>query len=294
MVYKKSSYQLYVKERHDPAYERAMASDEDTTRRLMEGHERQEEALSTVRDVLTRRGISFRSRWRGKTRSSTEYALVIAVGGDGTLLDTAQHLRDKTPLLGINSDPRQSVGKLCAGVAGDLDTLLSSVEDGSLKPLAHSRIRVRLDGEEILGPGLNEVLFAHRSPANMSRFQIRVLPEGSGSPPHDVRSSGIWVATATGSTAAIRSAGGKVMPPRSRRLQFLLRESYTPPDEAQIPRNSNFLTPGEEIELTSRMNSAFLWVDGPYRRKAVRYGQRVHLDVHPQPLWLYRREYLRG
>jgi NAD+ kinase len=288
VVYKKSPYQLYVKERGDEAYQRAIAEDAATARRLIEGHERQQRAFHAVEQTLARRGVAYTSRWRGKKRSTRGYSLVIAVGGDGTLLDTAQYLVEGTPLLGINSDPTQSVGKLCAATATELDQLLEAIDDGALRPKPHTRLRVHIDDEQVLGPCLNDVLFAHRSPADMSRFSIGVIDDEQLLQLQEVRSSGIWISTATGSTAAIRSAGGKVMRSGSRRLQYVVREPYSPPDEPPAQRREGFLTPGQTLRLISRMDRGFVWGDGPHRRAAVRYGQTVSVDADPCPLQIYR------
>ena len=40
--------------------------------------------------------------------------MVIAIGGDGTFLRTASHLRSNIPIFGITSDPERSVGALCS------------------------------------------------------------------------------------------------------------------------------------------------------------------------------------
>lgn len=294
VVYKKSSYQLYVEERHDAAFQRAMDRDPQTKARLLGGHRIQQEAIAHVESVLTKRGIPFKSRWRGKARGLNGFTLVLAVGGDGTLLDTAQWLLDDIPLLGINSDPTSSVGKLCATTAAGLEATLDAIDGGSLKATPHTRLRLRLDGEPVLGPCLNDVLYAHRSPAEMSRFELaRLSSAGEIESDTSIRSSGIWISTATGSTAAIRSAGGKVMPIRSRRLQYLVREPYSPPEAPHAEPACGYLAPGEALRLTSRMNSAFVWADGPHRRTPVRYGQVVVVDAHPQPLNIYRHEYAR-
>lgn len=293
VVYKKSSYQLYVKERHDAAFERAMQRDPQTAARLLDGHRIQQEAVARVEAVLSARAIPFKSRWRGKPRGLAGFSLVLAVGGDGTLLDTGQWLLDDIPLLGVNSDPSSSVGKLCATTAEGLAAALDAIDEGRLKVTPHTRLRVQLDGQPVLGPCLNDVLYAHRSPAEMSRFELARLDAtgAAESEPAAVRSSGVWISTATGSTAAIRSAGGKVMPIRSRRLQYLVREPYSPPEAPPAEPTSGFLAPGEALRLTSRMNSAFVWADGPHRRTPVRYGQTVVIDAHPQPLQIYRQEY---
>jgi NAD+ kinase len=211
----------------------------------------------------------------------------------------ASHIDDETPLFGVNSDPQRSVGLLCACTAADFAERLEEFRGGTLRATPHARIRVRVDGQEVLGPCLNDILFAHRSPADMSRFEMAIVPRerveelkpDEPLPWFPLRGSGIWIATATGSTAAICSAGGKVQPPRSRRLQYMVRELYTPPHEAQAITPHGFLDPKGALVLVSRMHRAMVWADGPHRKIAIRYGQRITIDVHPQPLMLVRTNY---
>ena len=65
------------------------------------------------------------------------------------------------------------------------------------------------------------MLFCHDCPASTTRYLLTF--DGRT---EDQISSGIWISTAAGSTSVIRSAGGKEMPPRSRRLQFAVREPF--------------------------------------------------------------------
>jgi NAD+ kinase len=296
VVYKKSLYQLYVQEHHNPSVQRALHRRDRVATRLSRSHKVQQRAISKVRRVLERsRGLEVEFRWRGKLRSTRGFDLVLAVGGDGTLLDTAYQIRDDTPIMGINSDPGGSVGHLCAGTAEDLRRLLEAVRDGALRPRLRTRLRTRVNGEQTLDACLNDVLVAHRSPAEMSRLEIVELPvqEAEVVRPDDAsvpwsysRSSGIWVCTATGSTGAMRSAGGRVMPPGSRRLQYLAREAYGPPDRPHPHRVHGFIAPGQALVVINRMRLARLWGDGPHRKVTVNYGQKIVIDRHPVPLRL--------
>jgi NAD+ kinase len=221
--------------------------------------------------------------------------------------------------MGVNSDPSSSIGQLCACIASQLSDVLDRIVAGALKPRAHTRIQLHVDGEPVLGPCLNDILFAHRSPADMSRFQLAVVPRaqalkmgagqardlfnpGAGQardlfePPaeddwQDIRGSGVWVATATGSTAAIRSAGGKIMPLGSQRLQYVLREPYAPPDQPAISLRRAFVQPDQALVMVSRMRSARVWADGPHRQAPLRYGQTLVVQAAQAPLMLIRHDY---
>jgi NAD+ kinase len=294
VVYRKSLYQIYVQEHHDRAVRHALSSHDTGAQGLRQSHEAQATALASIERTLRRSRIEAVCRWRAHIRSTHAFDLVISLGGDGTLLDTSHRILDTTPLMGINSDPGRSVGALCAGTIDDLSDLLDRLQSGSLRPRAVTRIRIRVDGKEVLGPTLNDVLVAHSCPAGLARFDLAELPSRRTATAHSghdgaafcpLRGSGIWVSTPIGSTAAIHSAGGKIMPLGSARLQFLIREPYLIPGAA-VTTLRGYVSPGKALVLVSRIRQGALWADGAHRRVSLDYSQQVILDQHPIPLQL--------
>jgi NAD+ kinase len=295
IVNRKSLYRIYVQEHHDRDVQQALNRRDPAALAIKHSHQSNERTLDRLQALLTRRGISAVVRWRGLTRSTRKFDLVLSVGGDGTLLDTSHHILGNTPLLGVNSDPERSVGALCAGTVEDVPWLLDQLEEGSLRPRELTRIRVRVEQEEVLGPTLNDVLFAHVSPAGLTRYDLALRPAdqplprkgalaAGGAASH--RGSGLWVATPAGSTAAIRSAGGRRMPLGSRRLQFVAREPYVAPDGAPPPLLRGFVRPEQALVVVCRLRRGSVWADGVHRSRAVSYGQRIIFDRHPEPLRL--------
>jgi len=295
VVHRKSLYQIYVKEHKEKAIKRAIRRKDPAALALKVCHEANAAALRSVEHTLRRRGIDFVSRWRAHVRATHTFDLVISVGGDGTLLDTSHRIVDDTPLVGINSDPQKSVGALCCGSADQLSRILDRLGEGQLRPISVNRIRIRLDGQTVLGPTLNDVLFAHECPAGLTRFDratvaasraLDVRPERNPRLFRRCRSSGLWVSTALGSTAAIHSAGGRVMPPRSRRLQYLVRDPYVAMGAERPPDLRGFLAHDQAMVIVNRLRRGMLWADGAHRSLGVNYGQQVILDSHPLPLRL--------
>jgi NAD+ kinase len=296
LVHKKSVYQLYVTEHASEAVGQAIDRGDAQARRMLRSHEVQSAALDQVRRRLEALGVEVIVRYRAKARSTNGYDLVVSLGGDGTLLDTARRVLDQTPVLGLNSDPSSSVGALCAGHAGQIDALIGALRDGGLKPRPITRLRVRVDADDTFAPVLNDALYAHACPADLTRFEVGVLdaeaacalsPADSDVRLESVRGSGLWVATAAGSTAAVRSAGGRVMPRGSRKLQYVLREPYVPPSQPR-PRGpqGGLVEPHQALVIINRTRRGMVWVDGPHRRRSVNYGQRVLIDRHPLSLHL--------
>lgn len=244
----------------------------------------QERTLQTVGETLAGYGVEplrvsadALDRKAGKALAAAR--LVITVGGDGTLLSASQWVTGAR-LLGVNSAPGSSIGHLALAKRANFPEILASLASGSLEPLPVTRLSVEMDGRR-LRPALNDVLLTHAKPAATSRYRLTV---GEASEEH--RSSGLWIATATGSTAGIRSAGGHPMPLRSRRLQFRARELYREAG-GEINLASGYLPPGGELEVESEMEQGFLFLDGARRAKRFPFGARATFRAAEEPLLLY-------
>jgi NAD+ kinase len=202
---------------------------------------------------------------------------VVAVGGDGTLLG-ASHNVGKTPILGVNSAPDSSVGFFCAADAGTARTMLAQALEGDLAEMALTRMAVSLNGQIRHRRVLNEALYCHASPAATSRYILRL-----GRVKEEQKSSGFWVGPAAGSTAAQRSAGGRILPLGSKQLQLVVREPYSP--EGQKARLLRVLVPpGREIFAHSKMQRACMFLDGPHMRIDFGLGDVAAFRASSEPL----------
>ena len=228
VVQKRTTYQKFVVEEHDPLLARLLRRHDPSVVRLRSSHEAHEETVREVDAALAALGadVAFRGGPRGRIPSRID--LVVTIGGDGTLLAASHQIGAGIPLLGINSAPEHSIGFFCGGKKGSVLKTLRRAMEGTLPSTELTRMRVDLNGKCLHARVLNEALFCHASPAATSRYIVRV-PRGRGKfAEEDQRSSGMWIGPAAGSTAAQRSAGGKVLPLRSRRIQYVVREPYRP------------------------------------------------------------------
>src|SRR5205814_3511997 len=100
----------------------------------------------------------------------------------------------------------------CAARKGTIHTTLHAALAGKLRRVSLARMRVDLNGVCIHRRVLNEALFCHASPAATSRYILRVTSPDGTSEEEEQKSSGMWIGPAAGSTAAQRSAGGRVLP----------------------------------------------------------------------------------
>ncbi len=203
--------------------------------------------------------------------------LVVTVGGDGTLL-AASHAIGDTPVLAINSAPEYSVGFFCAGRLGNVETTLSRALSGELRTVPLRRMRVARNGQLVNPRVLNEALVCSASPAATTRYLL--AHRGAL---EEQKSSGIWIGPAAGSTAAQRSAGGRVLPLTSDKLQFVVREPYTPAGES-LRFARGLVNPDEELIVHMKTADGRVFVDGPHEVHPVTLGDTLTFQVSDEPL----------
>jgi NAD+ kinase len=217
VVYKKSAWQTNVVERKNPRFLELVGTGHSTIARLEAAHDAHVETLEETRTALEALGARATFRFRGDEGLVEGFDLVVTVGGDGTLLWAARWLSEATPVVAINSAPQDSVGHFCAGKKGRVKGVLEKALKGTLTVNHLTRMAVTLDGEVISKRVLNDVLFAHASPAATSRFILRIVGRNK-TREEELKSSGLWAGPTAGSTAAQRSAGGVVLPVRSKKV----------------------------------------------------------------------------
>lgn len=209
----------------------------------------------------------------------TGHSLIITVGGDGTFLDMAQCVQ-KTPILGINSSPGYSEGFFSGLNRFDVGKPLLELLERPLKPLLLNRLQCFINGKPLRELVLNDVLICHAEPGATSRYVIKLGKQG---PAEEQKGSGVWIATASGSTAAIYSAGGKIMPLRSKKIQFLARELYVSPRKHCLLKKG--VVSGEEgITITSRIEHGVVCIDGPRVKYPFPYKATLRILNSPNPL----------
>lgn len=256
-----------------------------TARRLVHAHDEHHRTVDEVREALGEKGIDFTETtprlFSGKVkRKIASSDLTVSVGGDGTALAASHYVREGL-MIGVNSAPRDSVGHFCSTDRRGFTKTLDGILDSSLKPLTLARLAVSLDDRPLPELALNDVLIAHALPAATTRYIIQI---GEESEEH--RSSGVWVSTASGSTAGIRSAGGKVMPVRSRRFQYLVRELYRQAGKSYELRRG-ILESDRQLIIASKMPEGRLYLDGARTTYDFPFGTRAKIELSPFDLKLF-------
>ncbi|HEY6881865.1 MAG TPA: NAD(+)/NADH kinase [Polyangiales bacterium] len=277
VIYKKSAYQLMVRERKN-ARARALLDRKDrAVERLLASHEDHVSTIEAARTLLEKMGVDATFRYRADADTADTFDLVVTIGGDGTLL-WASHLVGRQPMLAINSAPHDSVGYFCAGSKDNLEQILVGALERTLPAIELTRAQITLDGEVVSKRVLNDVLFCHECPAATTRYLIKH---------HDIeedqKSSGLWIGPAAGSTAAQRSAGGSILPPASTQIQYVVREPYMP-NGARYRLVKGLVEAGERLLITSKTHGGRLYVDGPHLRRKVALGSEIGVERSPESL----------
>lgn len=279
-------YERVIQEQRDPKAISLLQRRDVSVARWRKAHVAHQLTLKRVQHVLRRLGAKITVlRSPAVVFDATDASLVVTVGGDGTLLAASHHV-GSIPILGVNSSPEHSVGFFCPAHLGNLEPTLERALEGTLPSIALSRMQVSVNNRIVSRRVLNEALFCHAIPAATSRYVVSF-----GAKHEEQRSSGVWVSTAAGSTGAARSAGGKILPFASRKLQLIVREPYlesrreAPP--VAVSLNHVVFEPPEALTLLSKMEDARLYLDGPFRQIPVGLGDRVVCQVSNEPLHVF-------
>jgi NAD+ kinase len=255
---------MYVEQEHDARIAELLATHDPTVRRMLGSHRDNEETIGEVKEALDALGADAVYDEDVRACPHDEHVdLVVTVGGDGTLLAASHRVGSDTPILGVNSAPDTSVGFFCAARKGQVRETLHAAFEGKLRRVSLARMRVDLNEICLHRRVLNEALFCHASPAATSRYIMRVVRPDGGSDEEEQKSSGIWVGPAAGSTAAQRSAGGRVLPLASTRLQYVVREPYSPLG-TRMRLTLGHVEDGGALVLKNKMRQAKLFLDGEH------------------------------
>jgi NAD+ kinase len=271
---KRTSYRTLVLDEADTHVKGLIARGDPTVSRLRRSHEDHEATRAEVETALTELHADAQYVEGARSRVEGTFDLVVTIGGDGTLLAASHRIGPDVPLLGVNSAPEHSVGFFCAARKGSVKKTLTQALDGSIKATVLTRMRVDLNERTLHKRVLNDALFCHEVPAATSRYILRVTQGDGNVEEEEQRSSGIWVGPAAGSTAAQRSSGGRVLPLSSHKLQYVIREPYTPLGE-RLALSRGTIDEDGSLVLLNKMREARLFLDGHHIVHAATVGDVV-------------------
>ena len=270
IVYKKDAYQQYLQEQQDPHLLRLLGRRHPDVRDMQEAHAVHEETMDAVVHAMRRLPVAFDLAYRADLKVTKRYDLVVSVGGDGTFLQAARSVA-RIPILGVNADPLRSEAAFCAATRRTFERMCRAALAGRLPQLRLYRLRLRLNGRWLPHRALNDLLVVHDDPATMSRYRLSI-----GGREELQKSSGLWVATAAGSSSAVLAAGGVRLSWGAKRFQYRPRELY----RGRLSRyrlTGGILQPHARLGVTWLMRRGAVFVDGPHMKVPLRFADRLEV-----------------
>lgn len=170
----------------------------------LEAAKRAVQVLEPAHEVLLETEFARELGRKGVPLAHMNVDVVLAIGGDGTILRALQ--LNPGAVLGVNSG---SLGFLAEVHDTELEPYLERVIRNDYKIEERLRLKVSVDGERLFDC-LNEAVVHTAQIAKIRHFEISVddvLVER-------IRADGIIVATPTGSTSYSMSSGGPIVDPR--------------------------------------------------------------------------------
>jgi len=256
--------------------ERLLASGALDQERMSDAARCHHHALTVVRDALRADQVLERTVDTLRPGDDQDCQLIVTVGGDGTVF-TANALGGTVPLLTVNSDPTHSIGHFTRATADSVAEVLDRVraDTAQREELPQLQATVGQASWRIL----NDCLFSSRNPAAMSKYLLEVDGQRE-----QQRSSGVWIATASGSTAAIHSAGATPVEAHQGALLFRVREPFQGRLVSTILQGTQL--PPRSLRLTPATPGLSLYIDGPNISCELPAGTSVEFGAAPRPLTL--------
>ncbi|KPJ59839.1 MAG: hypothetical protein AMJ46_09395 [Latescibacteria bacterium DG_63] len=242
---------------------------------------RKAEGLDTTKTIISwleKRGIRF---WLEKeiaaalnlqglslSELSERCDLLVALGGDGTLLYVARHAsRRKIPVLGVNLG---SLGFLTEVTGSEVISTLERIEEGSIR--IEERMMLEADVRDARGRSSSRYVCLNDAVINKSAFSraIQLNMNISGDYVGTFLADGLIVSTPTGSTAYSLSAGGPIVKPT---IEALIATPICPHTLAVRPL---IFSRDEELEIgvLSEGGHVVLTLDGQEGRE-LEEGEKV-------------------
>ncbi len=148
------------------------------------------------------------------------------------------------------------------------------------------------------GSGITGQLLSSLSdPQPLPKSQYGTITRFGGKP-YDITdslnvwSSGMWISTATGSSAAMKAAGGQPMDTYSSDLQYLIREHMienSPNKDEVQDLNNGMLAKGQHLHLRWNSQKGRIFIDGSHLMHNLELGDEIFIDSGAPPLALYSR-----
>jgi NAD+ kinase len=190
-----------------------------------------------IRSCLEARGISY-GVYPQDPISDGDF--VIAIGGDGTMLQAAREVRSlNAPIIGVN---KGALGYLTEVEPDCIEEAIDRIAAGQYylenRMMLSGRIRFA-NGEVMEDTALNDVVISRCGSLKIQLLRISV----NGRFLHEFHADGVILTTPTGSTGYNLSAGGPLLEPTAQLI------TLTPICPHNLNRNSIVFSAEDEIEV---------------------------------------------
>jgi NAD+ kinase len=238
--------------------------------------------LELVKRILKKHEINYKDVHRGKLNRKLfqNKDLIITVGGDGTFLRASHFIFDKTPVLGVNSDPRYKEGFFMVSTKNDFEEKLQKILDNDCKIKKINRLEAYISNKKVSELALNEFYIASEKPYHTTIYFLNVRGKKERQ-----KSSGVLISTAAGSHAWIKSAGGKILPLGSNKFEYLVREPYYGRTCAKCDLFNGILNKDEKIEIVFEVGNGILIADSLSKEHKFGTGKKVTIKMSKKPLY---------
>ena len=237
--------------------------------------------FEVVKKVLNKLKIKYSFIRRGRLKESyfKKRDLIISLGGDGTFLKTAQFIKDKTPIFGVNSDVNMKEGFFLEADRKDFEDKIKKIIKDKFKMRSLARLEASINNKKVPDLALNEFYIGSDKEYITSRYYIKV-----GDRKERQKSSGVLVATPAGSYAWIKSCGGKKLKITARKFEYLIREPYKGRVNGKYKLKKGVLKKGKKIIITSDMSKGFLVADSLGKEYFFNKKDRIKIYISDKDL----------
>lgn len=204
---------------------------------------------------------------------------VISMGGDGTFLKAASHVREKMiPILGINMG---RLGFLADVGPQDIERCVDAIFDEDFSIENRALIQVETDGEPLDGYScaLNDVAILKRDTASMISIRTHI----NGEYLTTYQADGLVISTPTGSTAYSLSNGGPIIVPGTKVFSLTAVAPHSMNIRPIVLSDSSEIT----LNVMSRSHNFLIAIDG--RSEKCKEGTMLTLRRAPYDVKVVKR-----
>lgn len=277
LVYKKSAYSIYFMERKLQLSIGKKANLKKELKCFKRAHDEHHQTLKEIENILCTYGVHYKKQCRGGKINYSRHDLIITVGGDGTFLEACQKVKNQV-VVGVNSAPSFSIGKLCLGNVQNFEKIIQCIVKQKYTVSLWNKLRLDLEGHVRSIDCVNDILVCHSDPSAVSRYYLEI-----GGIKEEQRNSGLWVATPAGSSGAIKSAGGKQLKMNERKIQYMPRELYYG-FHKHYSHTGGVLKGKQMIRITSLMRNGMIFVDGTHIKLKFPFNSTLKISFSSNPL----------